>query len=81
MGSEVLLYGTGNYFSSFGIDHEKRNVYIRLTGSPGCMAEIPTVNQLYFKLENVKKKKKNKKKLLEIKKKYLYDIKIFMKVK
>ena len=45
------------------------------------MEKIPTINKKNFKLENKKKKKKNKKKLLEIKKKYLYDIKIFMKVK
>ena len=45
--NEVLLYSTGNYIQSLGIDqdgrlYEKKNVHICMTGSPCCTAEIDT---------------------------------------
>ena len=43
----VLLYGTGNYIQSPGINHNrkgylKKNVYMRKTESLCCTAEIGT---------------------------------------
>ena len=43
--NEILLYSTGNYIWSLvmeqdGGEHEKKNVYVCMTGSPGCTAEI-----------------------------------------
>ena len=42
--NEILLYSTGNYIQSFGIDHEEKNVYIYIcmTVSLCCTAEIGT---------------------------------------
>ena len=42
---EVLLYSTGNSIQSLGLDHdgresEEKNVYICMTGSVCCTAEI-----------------------------------------
>ena len=47
MGHKVLLHSTGNYIQSLGTDHDGRqnkkgNVYIRMTGSLCCTAEIGT---------------------------------------
>ena len=47
IGSEILLYSTGNYIQFLGIDHngreyEKKNVYICMTGSLCSTAEIDT---------------------------------------
>ena len=44
---EVLLYSTGNYVQSLGIDqdgrqYKKGNVYLCMTGSLCCTAEIDT---------------------------------------
>ena len=43
--SEVLLYSTGSYIQSLGIDHdgrfyEKKNVNLCMTGSLCCTAEM-----------------------------------------
>ena len=43
--NEVLLYSTGNYIQSLVMEHdggycEKKNVYICITGSLCCTAEI-----------------------------------------
>ena len=48
MGNGVLLYSTENYVQSLGIEHdgryyEKKNVYIGMTGSLCCTAEIGTI--------------------------------------
>ena len=45
--NEVLLYSTGNYIQSLGIEHDgrkyrKRNIYIYMSGSLCCTAEIGT---------------------------------------
>ena len=45
--NEVLLYSTGNYVQSLGIDHdgrqyEKGNIYVCMTESVCCTAEIIT---------------------------------------
>ena len=51
--NEVLLYSTGNYIQSLGVEHdrrqyEKKNVYMRITRSLCCTIEIDnTVNKLY----------------------------------
>ena len=46
--NEILLYNTGNYSQSLGIEHdgrqdEKENVYICMTGSLCCTAQIGTI--------------------------------------
>ena len=43
--NEVLLYCTGDYIQSLGVEHdgrqyEKKNVYKYMTRSLGCAAEI-----------------------------------------
>ena len=43
--NEVLLYSTGSYIQSLGTEHdgrqyEKKNVYICMTGSLCCTAEM-----------------------------------------
>ena len=43
--NEILLYGTGNYIQSLVMEHdgrffEKKNVYLCMTGSRCCTAEI-----------------------------------------
>ena len=48
IGNEVLLYSTGNYIQSLGIEHdgreyEKNNVYISMSGSLCYTAEIGTL--------------------------------------
>ena len=45
---EVLLYSTGNYIQSLGLDHDgkecnKTNVYTCMTGPLYCTAEIGTL--------------------------------------
>ena len=45
--NEVLLYSTGNYIQSLGIEHdgrqyEKKNVYTYMTVSLLCIAKIDT---------------------------------------
>ena len=45
--NEVLLYRTGKYIQSLGIEHdgrqcEKKNIYVCMTGSICCKAEINT---------------------------------------
>ena len=45
MSNEVLLYGTGNYIQSHVLEHdgrqdEEKNVYISVTGSLCCKAEM-----------------------------------------
>ena len=45
--NEVLLYHTGNYIQSLGIDHDRRqykkgNIYIYMTGSLHCTVKIGT---------------------------------------
>ena len=44
--NEVLLYSTGNYIQSLGIDHDERyynkGIYIYVTESFCCSAEIGT---------------------------------------
>ena len=47
IGNKVLVYSTGNYIPSLGIDHDKReyekkNVYMCMTNSLCCTAEIDT---------------------------------------
>ena len=61
MSNEVLLYSTGHYIQSLGIDHDgkyykKGNVYIGLTGSLCCAAEIGTTLQINYTL--IKKRKR-----------------------
>ena len=46
--NDILLYSTGNYTQSLGIDHngryyKKGNVYIGMNGSLGYIAEIGTL--------------------------------------
>ena len=45
--NKILLYSTGNYIQSLGIQQEKDDIrkeciYICMTGSPCCTAEIGT---------------------------------------
>ena len=51
--NEVGLYSTGSYIWSLGIDHDgksykKGNVYICMTGSHCCTAEIGTTFQINY---------------------------------
>ena len=59
--NEVLLYSTGNYIQSLGIDHDerqykKKNVFICMTGSLCCTEEIGTTLYINNTLIKIMKK-------------------------
>ena len=60
--NENLLYSTGNYIQSLGIDlngrqHEKKNAYIGMTESLCCTAEIDTAPSINYTLMKIKFKR------------------------